>query len=147
TQHKANLLQPPGESKRERVRRHGWRRYSPRTFFLFVSPWIIGFLGLTLLPLLFALGVSFTDFDGVSSHWHWVGLDNYIQLLQDSDTWFSLSRTLLYTVLAVPLNVAGGLGLALLLNQRLKAVGFFRTIFYIPSIVPVVASTIMWRLV
>src|SRR5205085_5989410 len=78
---------------------------------------------------------------------HWVGLDNYGELARDPDTWFSLSRTLLYTALAVPLAVAGGLGLALLLNQRLKTVGFFRTIFYVPSIVPVVASAIMWRLV
>src|SRR2546427_10731963 len=117
TRHAMRPAQPPGQTIDEGQRRRGWKRYSWRSFYLFIAPWIIGFLGLTLLPLIFALGVSFTDFDGVSSHWHWVGIDNYIQLLQDSDTWFSLSRTLLYTALAVPLNVAGGLGLALLLNQ------------------------------
>ena len=128
-------------------RRRRWSRYSSRTFYLFVSPWIIGFLALTLLPLIYALLMSFTDFDGMSSHWHWVGLSNYIELFQTSDTWYSLGRTLLFMVISVPLSVAGGLGLALMLNQRLKAVGFFRTIFYAPSIVPVVASAIMWRLI
>jgi multiple sugar transport system permease protein len=128
-------------------RRRRWTRYSARTFYLFVSPWIIGFLALTLLPLIYALLISFTDFDGMSSHWHWIGLSNYIELFRTSDTWYSLGRTLLFTAISVPLSVAGGLGLALMLNQRLKAVGFFRTIFYVPSIVPVVASAIMWRLI
>jgi multiple sugar transport system permease protein len=98
------------------------------------------------LPLLYALVVSLTDFDGISPRWHWIGLANYAELLQNADTWFSLSRTLLYTLITVPLSVAGGLGLAVLLNQRLKAVGFFRTVFYLPSVVPVVASAIMWKL-
>jgi len=124
-----------------------WSRYSSRTFYLFVAPWVIGFMTLTALPLAYALMISFTDWDGISTRWHWVGLDNYAQLLQNADTWYSLGRTLLYTGIAVPLSIAGGLGLALLLNQRLKAVGFFRTIFYVPSIVPVVATAIMWKLI
>jgi multiple sugar transport system permease protein len=127
-------------------RRKGWSRYNSRTFYLFVSPWLVSFLALTLLPLLYALIVSLTDFDGISPRWHWVGLANYAELLQNADTWYSLSRTLLYTLITVPLSVAGGLALALLLNQRLKAVGFFRTVFYLPSVVPVVASAIMWKL-
>lgn len=128
-------------------RQRRWSRYSNRTFFLFIAPWLLGFLLLTLFPLVYALGLSFTDFDGISSHWHWVGLTNYIALFQDADVWFSLSRTLLYALITVPLTVAGGLGLAILLNRRLKAVGLFRTIFYLPSVVPVVASAIMWKLV
>ncbi len=127
--------------------RRRWSRYSPYTFYLFVAPWLLGFLGLTLFPLLYALTVSFTDFDGVSPHWHWVGWANYAELLTTSDTWFSLSRTLIFTAVAVSLSIVGSLGLALLLNQRLKARGLFRTIFYVPSIVPVVASAIMWKLV
>src|SRR5436309_2387959 len=103
---------------RARSRRR-WSRYSSRTFFLFVSPWILGFLLLTLFPMLYAFGISLTDFDGMSSHWHWIGLANYSELLQDRDFWYSLGRTLLYTVITVPLTVACGLGLAILLNQRL----------------------------
>lgn len=127
--------------------RRRWSRYSPRTFYLFIAPWLLGFLGLTLFPLLYALSVSFTDFDGVSPHWHWVGWANYAELLTTSDTWFSLSRTFIFTVVSVSLSIVGALGLALLLNQRLRARGLFRTIFYVPSIVPVVASAIMWKLV
>jgi multiple sugar transport system permease protein len=130
-----------------RRRRKGWARYNPRTFYLFVAPWIIGATLFTLFPMLYALLVSFTNFDGISSHWHWVGLANYQELLVTPDTWTSLFRTLVYGVVSVTLSVTLGLGLALLLNQRLKAVGLFRTIFYVPSIVPVVASAITWRLI
>jgi multiple sugar transport system permease protein len=136
-----------GQQEQIKRRRGRWSRYSTRTFYLFVGPWVLGFLLLTTIPLGYALMLSFTDFDGISLHWHWVGLENYAQLVQDPDTWYSLSRTLLYTGIAVPLSIAGGLGLALLLNQRIKAVGFFRTIFYVPSIVPVVATAIMWKLI
>lgn len=128
-------------------RRKGWARYSPRTFYLFISPWIIGCLLFTLFPMVYALAVSFTDFDGSSGHWHWIGLANYQELLITPDTWFSLGQTLLYGVISVGLSVTLGLGLAMLLNQRLKAMGLFRTIFYLPSIVPIVASAIMWRLI
>src|SRR5579884_1803178 len=138
---------PPAVHQPRQQRRRGWKRYSSRTFYLFILPWLAGFLGLTLIPLIYALLVSFTNFDGISPHWHWVGLSNYRELLRNTDTWYSLGRTLFFTVLAVPLNVAGGLGLAMLLNERVKAVGVLRTIFYVPSIVPVVASAIMWRLI
>jgi multiple sugar transport system permease protein len=108
---------------------------------------VLGFLLLTLIPLIYALLVSFTDFDGISSHWHWIGLQNYIELMQDSQMWDSLGRTVLFAVITVPLSVGGGLALAMLLNQRIRAVGVFRTIFYLPSVVPVVASAIMWKLI
>jgi len=124
-----------------------WSRYSSRTFYLFVSPWILGFLFLTIAPLIYALLVSFTNFDGISQHWQWIGLANYIELLHASDTWFSLGRTLLYMIITIPLSIAGGLGLAVLLSQRLRVVGLFRSIFYLPSIVPIVATAIMWKLI
>lgn len=127
--------------------RRRWSRYSPRTFYLFVSPWIIGCIAFTLFPMIYALLVSFTDFDGMSGHWHWIGLANYQELLVTGDTWYSLGQTLAYGVISVVLSVSLGLGLALLLNQRLHAMGLFRTIFYVPSIVPIVATAIMWRLI
>ena len=127
--------------------RRKWSRYSNKTFYLFISPWIIGFLLLTVIPLFYALMMSFTNFDGISPHWHWIGLANYSELFRDPDTWYSLSRTLLYTVLAVPLTIAGGLGLALLMNMRLRVVGLFRTLFYLPTVVPIVAAAITWRLI
>jgi len=126
--------------------RRGWSRYSDRTFYLFVAPWVLGFLGLTVVPLVYALLVSFTNFDGLSGRWHWIGLANYGELAGDPETWASLGRTLLFMAIAVPLGVSGGLGLAVLLNRRMRAVGLFRTIFYVPSVVPVVASAVSWRL-
>lgn len=139
--------QPAANASGGRRRLRSWKRYSDRTFYLFISPWLLGFLALTVIPLGYALLVSFTDFDGISPHWHWIGLSNYVQAFSDPDSWYSLSRTFLYTIIYVPLSVAGGLALAVLLNQRIKAVGFFRTVFYLPSIVPVVASAIMWKLI
>jgi multiple sugar transport system permease protein len=124
-----------------------WSRYKGRTFYLFTSPWIIGFLLLTAVPLGYAFAISLTNFDGASDRWRWVGARNYVELLHDTAAWSSLLRTLAYTAIAVPLSVAGGLALAVVLNRRLKAVGLFRTIFFLPSVVPVVALAIMWRLV
>lgn len=133
----------------ERVRRgrRGWKRYPSRTFYLFVSPWVLGFALLTALPLGYAFAVSLTNFNGVSERWRWVGLRNYVELMSDTAAIDSLVRTLAFTAIAVPLTVIGGLALAVLLNQRLKAVGLFRTIFFLPSVVPVVAMAIMWKLI
>lgn len=134
-------------TERARRSRRSWKRYSSRTFYLFVSPWILGFALLTALPLVYALLMSFTNFNGRTDRWRWVGGRNYAELMNDTDAIASLVRTLAFTAIAVPLMVAGGLGLAVLLNRRLKAVGLFRTIFFLPSVVPVVAMAIMWKLI
>jgi multiple sugar transport system permease protein len=123
-----------------------WSRYSSRTFYLFVSPWVLGFFLLTLFPLLYSLMVSFTNWDGVSDHWRWIGARNYLQLFHDPDTILSLERTSIYVLVIVPVLIACGLGLALLLNNSWPGIGLFRAIFYIPSIVPIVASVVAWRL-
>jgi multiple sugar transport system permease protein len=125
-----------------------WSRYSSRTFYLFIAPWLLlGFIGLTTIPLTYALGLSFTNFDGLSGHWHWIGLANYSELVGDGDTWYSMGRTLLFTAITVPVGVIGGLGLALLLNRRMRGIGIFRALFYLPSVVPVVASIVIWRII
>lgn len=126
--------------------RRRWRRYSPWMFYAFVSPWLLGFLALTAIPMFYALGMSFTNFDGLSGHWHWVGFANYTKAWRDPHFWSGLSTTAVYGVVTVPLSLAGGLGLALLVNRRLRAVGVFRTIFYLPSVIPVVATTLMFKL-
>lgn len=133
--------------RRTPPRRARWSRYRQRTFYLFVSPWLLGFLLLTAAPLGYAFWMSLTNYDGVSGRWRWVGTRNYTELLSDTDAMASLVRTLGFTAIAVPLTVGGGLGLAVLLNRRLKAVGLFRTIFFLPSVVPVVAAAIMWKLI
>jgi multiple sugar transport system permease protein len=127
--------------------RKSWSRYSNRSFYLFVSPWVLGFLLLTAAPLAYAFGVSLTNFDGSSPRWRWVGFRNYVELFGDKEAWAALLRTVAYTGIAVPLSVAGAIGLAVLLNRRLRAVGLWRTLFFLPSVVPVVAMAIMWKLV
>lgn len=128
-------------------RRRGWRRHRSRTFYLFVSPWLVGFVLLTAVPMAYALLMSFTNYDGLTGNWHWAGFANYTNAFHDPAFWSSLRRSGFYAVVAVPLSLAGGLGLALLVNRRLRAVGLFRTIFYLPSVVPVVASTLMFKLI
>jgi multiple sugar transport system permease protein len=125
----------------------GWRRYRSRTFYLFVSPWIFGFLLLTLAPVAYAFGLSLTNYDGQSPKWRYVGFHNYVELFRsDSGVWDSLLRTFFFAAVAVPLSVAGGLVLALLVNRRIRARGAVRAVFFLPSVVPVVATAIMWRL-
>ncbi|WP_062529961.1 carbohydrate ABC transporter permease [Demequina rhizosphaerae] len=129
-------------------RGRGWRRYRSSTFYLFASPWIIGFLVLTLMPIGYALGVSFTNYDGASPLWRWVGFRNYTELLtSDPAAMQSMLRTLLFTAIVVPLSVGIGLMLALMVNRRIRARGTFRAIFFLPSVVPVVATAIMFRLI
>jgi multiple sugar transport system permease protein len=124
----------------------GWSRYSRRTFYLFLAPWLLGFIVLTIFPMIYAFLVSFTNFDGASPHWHWIGLANYSELLQDSDTWYSLSRTILYTIIVVPASVVLGLLLALLVNRQMRGISVFRTIFYMPAVVPIVGSVVVWKI-
>ena len=144
------LHQRPGvtDAGRPTRARRPWSRYSSPTFYLFIAPWLlIGFLGLTVIPMIYALGLSFTNYDGLSPRWRWVGIANYRELLADPDTLYGLTRTLLLTAITVPLSIAGGLGLALLLNRRMRGIGIFRTIFYVPSIVPIVAVTLIFKLI
>ncbi|BEL04412.1 sugar ABC transporter permease [Actinoplanes sichuanensis] len=135
------LAAPPARS------RH-WRRYPASTFYLFAAPWILGFLALTIIPLGWALVISLTNFDGMAPGYRFIGLKNYVELFTDyPQALRSLWQTVLYTAAVVPLSVAGGLGLAILVNRRIRAVGLIRAIFFLPSVVPVVATAIMWRLV
>ena len=124
-----------------------WTRYPKGAFYAFVAPWAIGFLLLTAAPMVYGFVVSLTNFDGSSPRFKWVGLANYIELFSDSDVWAALLRTLGFAALVVPLTVGGSLGLAVLINRRLRAVGLWRTVFFLPSVVPVVAMAIMWKLV
>jgi multiple sugar transport system permease protein len=130
------------------TRGRGWRRYRSRTFYLFASPWILGFLFLTLAPVLYALAVSFTNYDGASPLWRVIGFRNYVEIFTSSpEVWESMIRTIGYAALVVPLSVAGGLLLAILVNRQIRARGAIRAIFFLPSVVPIVAVAIMWRLI
>lgn len=138
---------PVPRSQGQRVRqRKSFLRSSGR-FYLFASPWLLGFVVLTIFPLAYALIISFTNFDGINEHFRWVGWRNYIEVFHDPFALQGMVRTILYAAITVPLSVGGGLFLAVLLNRRMRARGLFRTIFYLPSVVPIVASAIIWQLV
>ncbi|WP_369263339.1 carbohydrate ABC transporter permease [Streptomyces sp. R35] len=116
-----------------------------RAFYLFTSPWIIGFLLLTVGPMAYALWLSFTTFDGISPHWRYVGLGNYRELLSDPVTWDSLGRTGVFAITSVPLSIIAGLGLAVLVNRPLKARGLWRTLLYLPAVVPPVGAGLIFK--
>jgi len=127
-----------------------WRRREVRrafTFYAFLSPWLLGFALLTAVPLAVALLMSLTNYDGFNlDRASFVGLDNYARALMDPDAHHALQRTVILMAIVVPIGVAVQLGLALLLDQRLRFSGLFRTIFYLPHIIPVVGAAWVWKL-
>lgn len=114
------------------------------TGYLFIAPWLIGFLVFTFGGFAASVYLSFTRWNIVTSP-KWVGFANYRALLaSDPLFWKSLVVTLKYAVVAVPLGVLGGVILALLLNCRVRGVAVYRTILFLPSIVPAVASSVVF---
>ena len=111
---------------------------------LFASPWIAGFVVFALYPLIMSVYYSFTSFNVVQPA-VWVGLNNYRELFfEDPVFWKALYNTLYFTLFSVPLCLAASLGIAMLLNQKLPGQSVFRTLFFLPSIVPIVASAVLW---
>jgi len=111
--------------------------------FLFIMPWLLGFLIFTAGPMLFSLYLSFTKYD--LSKMEWVGGRNYQRLLTEEPLfWKSLQVTVTYALFSVPLGIVGSLALAVLLNQKVRGQRLFRTLFYLPSLVPAAASALLW---
>jgi len=110
---------------------------------LFISPWILGFLAFQVYPFVMSFYYSLT-FYPVLDVPKWIGVRNYVRLMDDPRFLTSLYNSAYYALFAVPLSAISGILLAMLLNMRVKALSFFRTIYYLPSITPVVASAIVW---
>ena len=117
-------------------------RTSSRWGLALISPWLLGFLIFTAGPMLASLYLSFCKYDLHTLSF--VGAKNYDTLLHESRFWKSLSNTALYVLFSVPLGLTGSLLIAVLLNQKVKAIPVFRTLFYLPSLVPAVASSLVW---
>lgn len=111
--------------------------------YFFIAPAILGLILFNFGPMLFSLGISFFKWDVVTPA-EWIGAGNYSRLIKDPLVLKSLGVTAYYTLLTVPLTTIIGLLVASLLNTKVKAMSVFRTIFYIPSIVPAVASSALW---
>lgn len=113
-------------------------------FFLFASPWLIGFLVWTIGPMVASLGLSFTDYAVIAPP-HFTGLENYITMLTgDELVWQALRVTVLYAAGAIPLGLVASLILALLMNQKIIGIAGFRTIFYLPSVISGVPVALLW---
>jgi multiple sugar transport system permease protein len=111
---------------------------------LYISPFLLGFLIFTAYPMVASLYLSFTKYNIVQPP-VWIGLENYQQaFFKDKLFWTSLQRTAEYALLVVLLGVAGSLGAAMLLNRRYYGTTIFRTLFFLPSITPTVASALLW---
>lgn len=131
-------------SRRGRLKLTRAERRGLRTGLLFISPWLVGFLAFTLYPALASLYYSFTNFKILQDP-KWIGLANYTALINDPLFWKSLSNTLYLTVIGVPLAVIVALGIALLLNRKgIRGIGIFRTIFYLPVVIPGVAAALLF---
>lgn len=111
---------------------------------LFASPWIVGFIIFQVLPILASAYYSLTNFNLFQDP-TFVGLDNYARLASDDLFWKSLFNTLYLTVIGVPVSLAAGLIAALALNMKVRGQWLFRLIVFLPTIVPVVAATYIWR--
>ncbi|HEX4204301.1 MAG TPA: sugar ABC transporter permease [Ktedonobacteraceae bacterium] len=138
--------QAPGQqrTRRARVQRSNrLRRREEMLGYLFASPIIIGILTLAAYPFLASFYYSFTDYNIIQPP-YWTGLQNYHDLLADPLFWLSLKNTLIYSAVVIPLNLICALGLAVLLKQKLRTIGFFRALVYLPSVIPTVAATILW---
>jgi len=136
----------------------GWVGY------LFASPWLVGFFGLTLVPMVVSLLLSFTSWRGIDlGELRWVGTANYERAGRgivngimvdlghapedtsgDENVWLALRNTAYYSFVSVPLGLAASLLLALLLDQKIRGISFFRTIFYMPHVIGGVATIMMW---
>ena len=137
------------EEKAEFLNRPGQRGRAVReslTGYGFLVPWLIGFFGLTLVPMVYSLYLSFTSYN-IFSPPKWIGFENYIRLFtKDPNFIQSAQITLIYVLVGTPIMLAAALFVAILLNYREKGSGFFRSAFYAPSLIAAsVSVAIVWR--
>lgn len=137
------------KSRPEQADRPGMRRRAVRetlTGYGFLVPWLIGFFGLTLIPMAYSLYLSFTSYN-IFSPPKWIGLDNYIRMFTSDPAFIQSAQiTLIYVLIGTPVMLAAALGVAMLLNFRDRGAGFFRSAFYAPSLIGgSVSVAIVWR--
>ncbi|GIV77363.1 MAG: spermidine/putrescine ABC transporter permease [Litorilinea sp.] len=136
----------PGEKgARARLRRPSRRQIRDNlTGYLFFAPWMINLILLNAFPIGAAIYYSFTEYSVLQAP-RWIGLGNYHEMFfVDELFWTAIYNTVYYCLFAVPLGLALSLFLAVLLNYRIRGISFFRTTFFLPSIVPAVAASIVW---
>lgn len=121
------------------------KRKGRLTPYLFISPWIFGFFAFTLGPLVFSFVISFFDWPIVGER-RFVGFENYRNMFStDPMFWTSLKVTFKFAAILVPINIALSLFLALLLNQKVRGLSWYRTAFYLPTVISGVALSLIWK--
>jgi multiple sugar transport system permease protein len=140
---------PPVATLAKPRRRVSFRRRETLAFYGFLSPWLLGFILLTSVPLVLAFAMSLSNLTTVNLHTNlrYVGADNYVRAYHDHEMWYSLQRTGILMATVVPLWIMTQLGLALILNAGIKFLGLWRTLFYVAVVVPVVAKAFLWKAV
>jgi multiple sugar transport system permease protein/alpha-1,4-digalacturonate transport system permease protein len=121
------------------------RRRTTLVGWSFILPNFLGFGALTLVPVIGAFLVAFTDWNSYSSP-HWVGLANFRMLRQDDNFWAAFTNTCWYSAGFIPLTLVVSLGLAVLLNQKLRGVALLRTAFFFPYVTSLVAVAVVWNM-
>lgn len=126
-------------------RRYSLERSENLAGYLFALPWFLGMLFFVVGPVVASFGMSFTDWNILSTP-SWIGLANYTKLFTDDPLFYkSLGVTLIYTLCAVPLGMSCALLLALALNQKIRALAFFRSVFFLPTVLSGVAVAMLWQ--
>lgn len=136
----SNEALPAASAKRPRSKkamRHFWVGAA------FALPWIVGFISFTVYPFFGSLYFSFTSYDLFNPP-QWIGLDNYREILRDANFYKALKNTFYMAFFAMPVGLVGSLLIALLLNVKVRGITFYRTVYYLPAVIPVVASAILW---
>jgi multiple sugar transport system permease protein len=113
----------------------------------FLSPSLLILLVFVIVPVILAFLLSFTQWEVRSTARGFIGLDNYVKLFTGQELWRAIRNTLYFTVLKIPLDMALSLGIALILNQKLRGISFYRTAYFLPVITSVVAVSAIWRLI
>jgi multiple sugar transport system permease protein len=135
-----------GRPRKRRGNKAPFNRREAIAGYLFISPWIIGFLVFTAGAMIYSLVISFSHYNLATNTARPAGFENYAQLFEDPRVATALGNTLFYAVLAVPLEILVALCLAALLNQAGRGAGAFRTIYYLPKMTPAVATAAMFFL-
>lgn len=123
-----------------------YRARNRQVTWLFLTPWLIGLLAITIGPMLASLYLSFTDYN-LLGRLEWVGLDNYTRMFTDDPRFIdSALVTLRYVIISVPMQLAFALAIAVVLNQGLRGLSFYRSVYYLPSLLgSSVAIALLWR--
>ncbi len=112
-------------------------------FYLFIMPWLVGFLIFTAYPMAASFFYSFTDWDFFTDA-HFIGLDNYKNLVKDDTFWKAIKNTFLYAAVFVPLNMGLSLFIACMLKKKMFGSSIFRTLFYVPTLIPAVVTSLLF---